>query len=84
MKVNLRKDVPIEDLGSHSAAALKGLRACLAAQPKLMRDPKRGNLFELQGCTSVYYIHISPVSGKISLLATWPSEPALDGSTQAA
>jgi hypothetical protein len=84
MKVNWGKDVAIEDLGQHSSEALRGLRACLAAQPKLVRDPKRGNLFELQGCSQVYYIHVSPISGKISLLATWPGEPALDDSTRAA
>jgi hypothetical protein len=84
MKGNCGKEVAIEDLGNHSLEAVRGLRACLAAQPKLMRDPKRKNLFELQGCSSIYYIHVSPVSGKVSLLATWPSEPAVGDSHRAA
>jgi hypothetical protein len=78
MKTNCGKDVAIEDLGRHPAEALRGLRSCLTAQSRLVEDPKRKNIFELQGCASVYYIHVSPLSGKISLLATWPSEPALD------
>jgi hypothetical protein len=84
MRGNCRKEVAIEDLGHHSAEALHGLRACLASQSKLVGDPKRKNLFELQGCSSVYYIHVSPVSGKVSLLATWPSESAVGGSHRAA
>jgi len=84
MKTNCGKDVAIEDLGQHSADAVRGLRSCLAAQSRLVEDPKRRNIFEVQGCASVYYIHVSPVSGKISLLATWPSEPAFDDSNRAA
>jgi hypothetical protein len=84
MRANYGSEVAIEDMGRHPAEALRGLRACLAAQSKMVPDPKRKSLFELQGCSSVYYVHISPVSGKISLLATWPSEPAGDKSSRAA
>ena len=66
MRSNCGKEVAIEDLGHHSAEAVRGLRSCLAAQPNLVRDPKRKNLFEVQGCSRVYYIHVSPVSGKVS------------------
>ena len=84
MRANCGKEVAIEDLGQHPAEAVRGLRACLAAQPNLVGDPKRKNLFEVQGCSRVYYVFVSPVSGKISLLATWPSEPAVGNSHQAA
>jgi hypothetical protein len=84
MGANYGKEVAIEDLGGHPAEALHGLRACLSRKPQLLQDPKRKNLFEVQGCSSVYYIHISPVSGKISLLATWPDEPARGDSNRAA
>jgi hypothetical protein len=84
MRGTCGKEVAIEDMGRHPAEALRGLQACLAAQPKLAPDPKRKTLFEVQGCSSVYYIHVSPVSGKISLLATWPKEPAEAESNRAA
>jgi hypothetical protein len=84
MGTNCGKQVAIEDLGQHPAEAVRGLRACLAARPNLVRDPKRESLFEVQGCARIYYIHVSPVSGKISLLASWPSEPAYGDSHQAA
>jgi hypothetical protein len=37
-------------------------------------DPHRQGFFEVQNGTSVYYIHLSPVSGKVMLLATWLKE----------
>jgi hypothetical protein len=84
MMVNCGREIAIEDLGQHPAEAVYGLRSCLAAHPNLVRDPKRKNLFEVQGCARVYYIHVSPVSGKISLLATWPSEAVFGDTHQAA
>jgi hypothetical protein len=84
MRANCGKELAIEDLGQHPAEALHGLRACLSSAPKLLQDPKRKNLFEVHGCSSVYYIRISPVSGKISLIATWPDEPAHSDSNRAA
>jgi hypothetical protein len=84
MGTNCGKEVAIEDLGRHPAEALHGLRACLSRKPQMLQDPKRQNLFEVHGCSSVYYIHISPVSGKISLLATWPGEQERSDSNLAA
>ena len=84
MRANYGNELAIEDIGSHPAEVLRGLRACLAAKSQLVPDPKRTSLFEVQGCSSVYYVHVSPISGKISLLATWPSEPANDKSNRAA
>jgi hypothetical protein len=78
------KEVPIEDLGHHPKETLHGLRSCLAGQVSLVQDPKRQDLFEVQGCSRVYYIHVSPVSGRISLLASWPSEPVLGSHTHQA
>jgi hypothetical protein len=37
-------------------------------------DPKRPDFYEVESGSDVYYIHISPVTGNILLLAAWPKD----------
>ena len=37
-------------------------------------DPKRNGFYEIESDAVVYYIHVSPVTGKVLLLATWQNE----------
>jgi hypothetical protein len=34
-------------------------------------DPHRVGFYEVQNHSQVFYIHVSPVNGKVLLLATW-------------
>jgi hypothetical protein len=34
-------------------------------------DPRRKNFYNLAGEKNTYYIHVSPVSGNVILLAKW-------------
>lgn len=72
LRVNERPN--IEDLRKHSAESVDKLRQLLACGVSAKQDPSRENFFEVENGVSVYYIHISPVSGKIMLLATWLKE----------
>jgi len=61
----------IEDLRNHPAETVEKLRELLACGAVAKPDPHRSDFYELENCTRVFYIHISPVSGKVMLLATW-------------
>lgn len=85
MVMALEREMQIEDLRNHPAETLKMLRYLLFSGAKVTPDPKRADFYELEDAETVYYIHISPISGKILLLATWPSEAALaEAATEAA
>ena len=47
------------------------LQNLLVGPVKVHPDPKRAGFYELEGDASVYYIHVSPITGTIFFLATW-------------
>jgi hypothetical protein len=77
-------DVQIEDLRKHPAETVLALKDVLCAGAKIIPDPKRKDLYEVRSGTTVYYIHVSPVTGKVLLLATWPIDGGEPGSRRAA
>lgn len=79
-----RKNVRIEDAGKHSPETLVKLQMILARGSKMTPDPKREHFYEVPAEPCVYYIHVSPVSGRISLLAVWGSRPGVDCAGRAA
>ena len=58
-------------MGSHTAATVTTLAFLLAGSVSVTPDPKRKNFYEVVDGSEVYYIHVSPVSGIIYLLAVW-------------
>jgi hypothetical protein len=76
METLVEREIQIEDLRKHPAEAVNVLRDLLMNGAELLPDEKRAGFYELHHASTVYYIHISPVTGKILLLATWPVEAA--------
>lgn len=76
MVMKLENELLIEDPRHHSPECVETLRRLLAGGARVEADPKRSDFYEVESSSDVYYIHISPVSGKILLLATWAKEPA--------
>jgi hypothetical protein len=74
MVANISNKAQIEDLGNHPTEALAALRSLLAGGANTIADPKRDGFYEVEGDSAVYYIHVSRITGKILLLATWQSE----------
>lgn len=72
METLLEREVQIENLRNHPARAVNELRDLLSSGATLVPDPKRSGFYELHDESTVYYIHVSPVTGKVILLATWP------------
>ena len=62
----------IEDLRYHSAETVGELRRLLVSGAPLRADANRPNFFEIDSLDQIFYVHISPTSGKVWLLATWP------------
>jgi hypothetical protein len=74
MVMALEREFQIEDLRNHPAETVNILRDLLLRGAKATPDPKRADFYELEHGSTIYYIHVSAVTGKILLLATWPSE----------
>lgn len=47
------------------------LRSLLAEGAEARPDARRKNIYELDGGPRVFYIHISPASRRVTLLAVW-------------
>jgi len=64
----------IEDPRNHPAETVLALRDILSSGATIIPDSKRRGFYEVHSDALVYYIHVSPVSGNILLLATWPNQ----------
>lgn len=75
MRLRLEKEPVIDNVTHHSAETVEKLRTMLVAGTPANPDPNRKNFYELENCSKVFYIHLSPVSGKVMLLAVWDKDP---------
>ena len=65
----------IEDLRNHSAESIETLRSLLQTGAPARPDPLRRSFYEVDNCSRVFYIHITP-KGKVWLLAIWAKDSA--------
>ena len=72
-------NIQIEDLRNHPEEMVTTLRDLLAGGATIIPDPRRSGFYEVESGSLVFYIYVSPASGKILLLATWPLEGDLAG-----
>lgn len=72
------EDLKIEDPRGHSPETVRRLRQALTSCAPATPDARRTDFFEIQAGDQVFYIHVSPVTRKITLLATWSYEPDLE------
>jgi hypothetical protein len=78
------RGMQIEDLRDHPRELIAELCDLLASGAPAIPDPKHPELYEIRDEAQVFYVHISPVTGKVLLVATWPSEGVLEGAHAAA
>jgi hypothetical protein len=67
----------IEDPRGHSPEIVVRLRQALASVAPAIPEARRPGFFEVYADDHVFYIHISPVTQRITLLARWSCEPEL-------
>ncbi len=71
------QDIEIDNRHGYPAEMVEQLRSLLvgltASGDTVVRpDPHRPGLYDLEAADRVIYIYVSPVSGKVLLLASWP------------
>lgn len=76
MKFRMTEIGKIENPRDYAAHAVEDLRHLLLAGGQAERDPRREHFINLEGETSAYYIHISPITGNVMLLAKWSRQPS--------
>ncbi len=74
MKLRLEKEPIIDNLRNHPIEMVEKVRALLMAGTPAQADPHRRDFYELENCSKVYYIHLSPVNNKVMLLAVWDKD----------
>lgn len=84
MAMHWKTTMKIEDLRNHSTETVSNLQGLLASGATVTPDAKRPGFFEVESDSYVYYVCISEVTGKVLLLATWPSERVLEAMRQCA
>jgi hypothetical protein len=74
MTLRLDGRLQIENLGKYPQETVEKLRDLLAGGAEAQPDPRRKNFYDVHNCSQVFFIHISPVSGNVMLLASWLKE----------
>jgi hypothetical protein len=78
MLMSLSRELQIEDPRNHAADVVRSLRNLLESGVTGRPDPKRPDFYEIVHESRVYYVHVSPITGKVLLLATWPKTASLE------
>jgi hypothetical protein len=71
MMIQINEGARIENPRAYEPGAVEGLRHLLEVGSPAQRDPNRENFYEVEGGTETYYIHLSPITGNVVLLAKW-------------
>ena len=77
-ELKLTAESKIEDPRGHSRETVQRLREALASGAPAVPDARRPGFFEIRAGEQVFYIHVSTVAQKLTLLATWSREPDLE------
>ena len=71
MWIQIGQRAEIENPRKYRAFEVEHLRHLLTAGSRAERDPNRNHFYDLEHNGDTYYIHISPISGNVVLLAKW-------------
>jgi len=71
MVLRLNQNLTIENPQHYSKDDVEKLRALLVSGAEFLPDPHRKDFYEVANGARMFYIHVSPVSGTVFLLATW-------------
>lgn len=74
MVLRMEDNLWVEGTRNHPAEVVEQVRRLLTAGAEAHADPHRRNFYELQNGSKVYYVHVSPVTGKVLLLGVWPKQ----------
>ena len=72
MFLKIANDLNIENLNDYPTEVVSQLEELLASGVEARLDPKRKNFYDVENVGRGFFIHASPPSGNVMLLATWP------------
>jgi hypothetical protein len=61
----------VENVRGYPAAIIKELEELLFWGGSALADPKRKDFYDLQNRDRTFFIHVSSITGRVALLATW-------------
>lgn len=73
--IQVKEGARIENPRKYEPSAIEHLRHLLEIGIPAQRDPRRENFYEIENNCDTYYIHVSPISGDVVLLAKWIRQP---------
>jgi hypothetical protein len=71
----VKQGTRIENPREYELGAVEHLRHLLEIGSPAQRDPQRENFYQIESNHENYYIHVSPISGNVVLLAKWLRQP---------
>jgi hypothetical protein len=69
--LKFNQGVKVENPRAYETAAVEHLQRLLHAGSPAEPDPKRENFYKIETQRETFYIHVSPVSGNVVLVAKW-------------
>jgi hypothetical protein len=69
--IKFNQGVKVENPRAYETGTVIHLQYLLEVGGPIERDPRRENFYDVDGGSEIYYIHVSPVSGNVILLARW-------------
>ena len=73
--IQMKEGGMIENPRQYEIRAVEDLRHLLEFGGAAQRDPDRENFYEIEGQTETFYVHLSPISGNVVLVAKWLRQP---------
>ena len=77
MLIRLDHKPAIDNIHKYPQSIVDRLAVLLSAGAVAEADARRKGFYDVSDGDRVFFIHISPVSGKVFLLASWRVEPSL-------
>lgn len=72
------ENLRIENLRDYPGELVEKLRGLLLRGAEARPDPSRKGFYDVDNGARVFFIHVSPVSGKVMLLASWRKQQAAE------
>jgi hypothetical protein len=71
MILRMEQDPTIDNLQNYPAEVVDQLRKLLVEGVSARQDPRRKNFYDVEHADRAFFIHLSPLTGKVILLAMW-------------
>ena len=71
MILRMEQQPSIDNLRNYPAEAVDQLGKLLVEGASAREDPRRKNFYDVEHADRTFFIHVSPSSGRVMLLATW-------------